>query len=113
MGWDGACAGLQRTCTVTLEQSRTVTAVFDKVRAPKITSLSPGSGRRGSMVTLHGIGFLSATKVKFGKVKAVEVAVMSDTEIRVVVPPKAKSSRIKVTGPAGTGKSAKKFKVTS
>jgi TolB protein len=113
MGWDGACAGLQRTCTVTLEQSRTATATFDKIRKPKISSLSPRSGKRGSMVTLHGVGFLGATKVRFGKVRASEVAVISDTEIRVVVPAKAKTARIKVTGPGGTGHTKKKVRITS
>jgi len=113
MSWDGACAGLQRTCTIALEQSDAVTAVFDKVRKPTISGLGPRKGARGSMVTLHGIGFLGATKVRFGKVRATAVTVISDTEIRVVVPAKAKTSRIKVTGPGGTGHSAKRFKITT
>ena len=111
MGWDGACAGLQRTCTIALDNSDAVTAVFDKIRRPTIARLGPTSGKRGSMVTLHGVGFLGASKVAFGKVRAGEVAVISDTEIRVVVPATAKTSRIKVTGPGGTGRTAGKFVV--
>jgi hypothetical protein len=111
MGWGGACAGLQRVCTIALDQSNAVTATFDKLRKPTISRLSPRKGKRGSMVTLHGVGFLGATKVVFGKVKAGAVAVVSDTEIRVVVPAKAKSSKVTVTGPGGTGKSKKKFVV--
>jgi Tol biopolymer transport system component len=111
MGWNGLCAGLNRTCTVAPEQSDAVIAMFDKLRQPKISSMGPHKGRRGSMVTLSGIGFLGATKVAFGKVRASEVAVISDTEIRVVVPAKAKTSRIKVTGPGGSGRTATRFHV--
>jgi hypothetical protein len=105
MGWDGACAGLTKTCTIALASSDGVIATFDKVRKPRITKLSPRTAARGAMITLHGSGLLGARTVRFGKVKATEVAVLSDNELRVVVPSKAKSGRIRVTGPGGTGRS--------
>jgi serine protease len=78
---------------------------------PAITSVSPGSGPRGSSVTLTGTGLGGATKVAFNGKRAV---VTSDTPTQIVatVPPRATSGPITVKTVAGTGTSATSFSVT-
>jgi hypothetical protein len=85
--------------------------VFDKVRAPLLAAAAPSSAKRGAMITLTGSGLLGATKVMFGKVQAKTYIVVSDHEIRVVVPKKAKTARIIVIGPGGRGRTNKRFVV--
>ena len=78
---------------------------------PAITSVSPGSGPRGSSVTLTGTGLGGALKVAFNGKRAV---VTSDTAAQIVatVPPHATSGPITVRTAAGTGTSASSFSVT-
>ena len=77
------------------------------VPKPKIVSLSPLSGRRGTIVTVSGTGFRSSRgtgNVKFGTTKCGTYVSWSNTRIRCKVPSKAAFGRlsIKVTTAGGT-----------
>src|ERR1039458_9478999 len=69
---------------------------------PGITSFTPTSGPVGTKVTITGSGFIGATKVTFGGVKATSYTVNSGTQITATVPPGAKTGNIAVTTPGGS-----------
>lgn len=79
---------------------------------PKIVSFAPSSGSVGTPVVLTGNSFTGATKVTFGGVKATTFSVDSDKQITATVPAGAKTGKITVTTPSGTGKSSGVFTVT-
>jgi hypothetical protein len=79
---------------------------------PSITSFSPTSGPVGTGVTITGNSFTKATSVTFGGVAATSFQVISDTEVKALVPTGAVTGPIAVTTPGGTGTSATKFTVT-
>jgi len=64
-------------------------------------------------VTVTGTGFTGTTSVSFGAFAATSYTVDSDTQITAVVPSGFAHAPIKVTNPAGTGKSSTNFTVTS
>lgn len=70
---------------------------------PAITSFTPTIGPVGRKVTITGSGFIGATKVTFGGVKAISFTVSSGTQITATVPTGAKTGNIAVTTPGGTG----------
>src|SRR5258706_16052011 len=53
---------------------------------PIITAVSPSSGPPGTAVVLTGSGFTNATVIDFGTVQASNVDVISDTQIKAIVP---------------------------
>lgn len=74
---------------------------YDKpvvVPAPTITSFTPHQGPEagGNWVTIHGTGFLTATKVFFGTVGNGTFSIISDTEIYAYVPAGTGSVVVKV-----------------
>ena len=70
---------------------------------PQVTVVSPFAGSGGTVVTITGSGFTSATAVKFGSTTAVHFTVNSDTQISVTAPAHAAGSvDITVTTPNGT-----------
>ncbi len=69
---------------------------------PVISSFTPTSGPVGTQVTIAGSGFIGATKVTFGGVKATSYTVDSGTQITATVPTGAKTGKIAVTTPGGT-----------
>ena len=79
---------------------------------PKIVSFNPTSGPVGTPVVITGNTFTGATKVTFGGVKATVFSVDSDTQITATVPTGAKTGKIGVTTPSGSGKSSQAFTVT-
>jgi uncharacterized repeat protein (TIGR03803 family) len=79
---------------------------------PSITSFSPTSGPVGTSVTITGNSFTKATSVTFGGVAATSYQVISDTEVKALVPTGAVTGPIAVTTPGGTGTSATNFTVT-
>jgi uncharacterized repeat protein (TIGR03803 family) len=69
---------------------------------PVIKSFTPTNGPVGTQVTITGSGFIGATKVTFGGVKATSYTVDSGTQITATVPTGAKTGKIAVTTPGGT-----------
>ncbi len=74
------------------------------VATPKITSLSPASGRSrgGNTVTIHGSNFIDVTSVHFGHNRAAHVKVISPTKITVTAPSGSGTVTVTVTGAGGT-----------
>lgn len=68
---------------------------------PTITNLDPTSGAVGTQVGIVGGGFVGATKVTFGGVKATSFTVVDPTLIQADVPAGAKTGKIVVTTPNG------------
>jgi hypothetical protein len=75
---------------------------------PIVTSISPGSGKAGTEVTITGQNFTGATTVTFNGTAATFV-VDSPTQIRAVVPLGATTGKVAVTSPSGTGQSVADF----
>ena len=69
---------------------------------PLISSFTPASGTVGTKVTITGSGFIGATKITFGGVKAISYTVNSGTQITAAVPTGAKTGNIAVTTPGGS-----------
>src|SRR5207248_7460958 len=77
---------------------------YNAAAAPAITSVSPNTGTTagGTVVTISGSGFTSASNVQFGNIAALAFAVNSDTSIIATAPPQAAATvDIKVTTPSG------------
>jgi hypothetical protein len=77
---------------------------------PRITSVTPLSGRVGTRVTISGANFLGATSVKFNTTVA-SLPTITATSISVLVPAGAATGRVSVTTPAGTATSTDTFTV--
>jgi uncharacterized repeat protein (TIGR03803 family) len=90
------------------------TAVSSKtfMVVPNVVSFTPTNGPVGTEVTINGTSFTGATKVTFGGVAATSLEVISDSEVKAIVPTGAKTGKIAVTTPGGTGTSATNFTVT-
>lgn len=78
---------------------------------PSITSFTPTSGPVGTSVTITGNSFSKATGVTFGGVAATSYQVISDTQVKALVPTGAVTGHIAVTTAGGTGTSATNFTV--
>jgi molybdate transport system substrate-binding protein len=68
---------------------------------PTITKLSASKTRAGATVTVSGTNFKGTTSVTFQGVPA-KFKIVSDTSLRLTVPPKAKTGALTVTNPSGT-----------
>ena len=80
---------------------------------PVISSISPSSGPVGTQVTITGAGFVGATQVTFGGVKATSFSAdPSGTSITATVPAGAVSGKITVKTPGGSALSKTTFTVT-
>ena len=77
---------------------------------PQVKSFAPTGGIVGSAVVITGVSLTQATKVTIGG-KPAAFTVNSDTQVTAVVPAGAKTGKIVVTTPGGTGTSAAKFSV--
>lgn len=74
--------------------------------APVITSFTPTSGPSNTLVNITGSGFnAGTTSVKFGGVEAAGFTVVSDTEIKAIVPSTATTGNVTVTTSACVGTS--------
>jgi uncharacterized repeat protein (TIGR03803 family) len=79
---------------------------------PKITGISPVSGRVGTQVTIAGSGLIQATMVTVGGVKATAFTVNTDKQVTFTVPAGAKTGKVVLTTPGGKATSAAVFTVT-
>lgn len=88
-------------------------AIFGKFTVtPAVLSFTPMQGPVGTTVTINGTSFTGATKVTFGGVAASSFQVISDTEVKAIVPSGAVTGPIAVTTSSGTGVSSQNFTVT-
>jgi hypothetical protein len=68
---------------------------------PTISSFTPANSKTGTLVTITGTGFTSASSVKFGAVEASSFTVVSATTITAIVTA-GSSGNIEITTPGGT-----------
>lgn len=80
---------------------------------PAISTLTPGSGAVGQLLTLTGTGYTKALGVTFNGLPASSFKINDDTSITVTVPAGATNGKIGVRGPSGTGYSTSDFTVTA
>jgi uncharacterized repeat protein (TIGR03803 family) len=108
-------AAIDGRLTVTLTnpsgQQQTLQSQQSMHILPIITNLDPASGPIGTNVGVVGGGFLGATKVTFGGVKATTFTINSPTLIHATVPAGAKTGKVVVTTPNGTATSKETFTV--
>ena len=74
--------------------------------APAITSFTPGKGKVGRTVVIHGTEFTGTTALHFGGTPAAAFTVDSGTQITAKVPAGAGTGPISATNAGGTGTSA-------
>jgi hypothetical protein len=79
--------------------------------APSISSFTPTSGPVGTRVTVSGAKFTGASAVSVAGAAA-SFTVDSDTQITLTVPAGANNGPVTVTTLAGSGTSARRFRVT-
>ena len=72
---------------------------------PSVTSVSPGTGIPGTVVTVDGSGFTGTTAVDFGALAAASYTVVSATEVTATVPAGVVGT-VDVTVTTGSGTSA-------
>jgi hypothetical protein len=99
-----SCTGTTRCVAVGAQSGQTLIE-SENGDAPTISGISPNSGPKagGTAVTITGSGFTSATSVAFGTGPALDVTVVSDTEITAVTPSAAPGvHNVYVTTPNGT-----------
>ncbi|MBI2817239.1 MAG: hypothetical protein HYX72_09895 [Acidobacteria bacterium] len=75
------------------------------IPVPSITSFTPTSGSPGTLVIIGGTGLNGATAVTFNGA-AGDIILVSDSEVKAVVPSGATTGPIAVTTPGGTGNSS-------
>ncbi|MCG8604915.1 tandem-95 repeat protein, partial [bacterium] len=97
---------------ISLEGTGLSATNFVMVGPPVITSFSPTAGSVGSEVTLFGSNFSGTLGVRFNGIFASSFTVVSDTELRAVVPSSATSGSIGVENTAGASVSSGNFTVT-
>ncbi len=81
---------------------------FVVIQAPEIAAFTPGRGFPGTVVTITGNNFSTASQVTFGGAAAT-FTVNSATQITATVPAAAISGPIAITGVAGVGTSPTDF----
>lgn len=75
------------------------------------TGFDPTTGAAGSVITITGKYFTSATAVTFGGIPATSYSIVSDTEIQAEVPVGALTGQINVITPYGNVLSSAQFVV--
>ncbi len=92
-----------------------VVAALDQKLAgfPTVASFSPASASPGATVSIAGTGFSGTTNVSFGGTVTTNFTVVGDTLINATVPAAARTGRLTVAAPSGTGVSRTNFKVVA
>ncbi|MER2999647.1 IPT/TIG domain-containing protein [Pontibacter populi] len=80
--------------------------------APVITSFSPSSGPAGTEVILTGTNFTGASLLYLGNGQITNYTVLSDTQIKLIVPITATTGTFLVRTPNGQVNSSGQFKLT-
>lgn len=79
---------------------------------PQVSGFTPPSGTVGTPVTINGDSLTQTTSVTFGGVVQKTFTVKSDKQVIANLPTGAKTGKISVITPGGTGSSSAKFTVT-
>ncbi len=92
-----------------------IVAALDQKLAgfPSVASFNPADASPGTPVSITGSGFSGATNVAFGGTSTTNFTVASDTSINATVPAAARTGRITVAAPSGTGVSRTNFNVVA
>lgn len=79
--------------------SQTLPAAFTYTAPFRLERIQPKSGplAGGERVRIHGAGFTTGVSVRFGLQPAMQLTIVSDTELDVVVPPGAGAGWVSVT----------------
>jgi hypothetical protein len=85
---------------------------FEVISSSAIKDVNPSSGVAGSIVTINGWGFKSATAVLFGDVASQKVTINSNNSISAQVPYGASGGDVVVLSPSGVAVWAKQFNLT-
>lgn len=97
--------------TVTTSAGTLVANNIFKV-TPKITGISPTTGKVNSSVVITGTGLIQTNGIKVGKGAVIAYTVNSDTQVTIIVPATATTGKISVTTPGGSASSSAVFTVT-
>ncbi len=82
------------------------------IQLPTVSSFSPQAGTFGTLVTINGTNFNSATQVQFNGINATSFTVVNATTITATVPSNALATGlVSVINPAGSGASTSNFTV--
>lgn len=81
--------------------------------APMIMDFTPSSGGAGTVVSIHGMNFSGVSAVHFNGVASSQVAYVSDTEVRALVPTGVTTGPVTVTTANGTATSSTNFTAPS
>jgi uncharacterized repeat protein (TIGR03803 family) len=98
--------------TVTTSSGLRLSSKIFKV-TPKITGLTPASGKVGDSIVLAGTGLIQAEKITVGGVSVTTFIVNSDTQVTFIVPTGAKTGKVVLTTPGGKATSSAVFTVTN
>jgi len=104
--------GFQRVLspsTCALKKLDGSTCVMPPAQPPTVTGFAPSSGPVGSTVSIIGTGLTATQFVAFSGAPAGAATVISDTEVRAVVPAGALTGQVKVTTRAGSVVSSNEF----
>jgi len=104
-------AGTTGPVTVTTSTGALPNAGIFRV-IPKITGISPTSGKANNSVVITGTGLIQTTAISVGKGKVASFTKNSDTQLTLIVPATATTGKITVTTPGGKTASAATFTVT-
>jgi hypothetical protein len=96
----------------TTSGTATSSGTFTLASPPTITSIAPGSGPVGTVVTITGTNLGHVVGVEMGHILVVPTSV-SPTQVTFVIPAGATSGVIEVISSAGTAASAATFTVTA
>jgi hypothetical protein len=78
---------------------------------PKVTALTPGSGKANDTVIVTGTGLIQTEAITVGKGKVTNYTVNSDAQLTITVPATATTGKISVTTPGGKASSSVIFTV--
>lgn len=76
-------------------------AASARAAPPAITGFTPQTGTIGTLVKIVGVGLDSTVAVRFNGTLAESIRIISSTHIKAVVPRRATSGPITISGPSG------------
>lgn len=87
------------------------TAIITVIQPPVVSSFTPSAGTFGTVVTISGSNFGTATQVQFNGVNASGFTIVNANTITATVATATTTGLVSVVNPAGTGSSASVFTV--